>query len=84
MRDLNSVKNIMVENMEKLLERDFKIDVALAKARDINQYSLTYKKRAKKYNQFQKRRRLWYALAGIVVVVIIILVIVLIACNGFS
>ena len=84
LRDLTSVKDVMVQNMEKLLERDFKIDVALAKARDINQYSLTYKKRAKKYNRFQKRRRLWYALGAIIIVAIIALVIVLIACNGFS
>ena len=79
LRDLTSVKDVMVQNMEKLLERDFKIDVALAKARDINQYSLTYKKRATRYNRFQKRRRLWYALGGIVILAIIILVIVLIA-----
>ena len=79
LRDLQSVKDVMVQNMEKLLERDFKIDVALAKARDINQYSLTYKKRAKKYNAFQKRRKLWYILIGLVVLAIIVIAIVLIA-----
>eukprot|EP00344_Euplotes_crassus_P009647 CAMPEP_0197008730 /NCGR_PEP_ID=MMETSP1380-20130617/46698_1 /TAXON_ID=5936 /ORGANISM="Euplotes crassus, Strain CT5" /LENGTH=169 /DNA_ID=CAMNT_0042429511 /DNA_START=145 /DNA_END=655 /DNA_ORIENTATION=- len=79
LRDLQSVKDAMVENMEKLLDRDFKIDVALARAQDINQYSLTYRKRAKKYNQFQKRRKLWYTLIGIAVLAVIILAIVLIA-----
>mmetsp|Transcript_30856 Transcript_30856/g.30401 ORF Transcript_30856/g.30401 Transcript_30856/m.30401 type:complete len:103 (+) Transcript_30856:332-640(+) len=84
LRDLQSVKDVMVQNMEKLLERDFKIDVALAKARDINQYSLTYKKRARRYNAFQKRRMIWITLIGIVVLAIIILAIVLIACGGFK
>mmetsp|Transcript_9836 Transcript_9836/g.11112 ORF Transcript_9836/g.11112 Transcript_9836/m.11112 type:complete len:103 (+) Transcript_9836:359-667(+) len=84
LRDLQSVKDVMVQNMEKLLERDFKIDVALAKARDINQYSLTYKKRAKKYNSFQKRRRLWYTLGGILVLAIIAFIIFLVICGGFS
>lgn len=78
-RELQGVKDVMVQNMEKLLERDFKIDVALAKAKDINQYSLTYKKRAKGYNAFQKRRKLWYTLGGLLILAIIILVIVLIA-----
>ena len=43
MKDLEGVKNVLVENMEKLLERDFKIEVWLSKAREINQYSMTYK-----------------------------------------
>ena len=79
LRDLQGVKNIMVENMEKLLERDFKIEVCLAKAREINQYSITYKKRARSYNRFQRNRRLWYILGGILILAIIIFVIVLIA-----
>ena len=79
LRDLTQVKDIMVQNMEKVLERDFKIDVCLEKSREINQYSITYKKRAKSYNNFQKRRRIWYALAGILILAIIIFVIILIA-----
>ena len=79
MRDLNQVKDVMVQNMEKLLERDFKIDVCLNKSREMSKYSLTYKKRAKAYNTFQKRRKLWYSLAGILILAIIIFIIVLIA-----
>ena len=79
MRDLQEVKNVMVENMEKLLERDFKIEVVLAKARDLNQFSLTYKKRAKSYNRMQRNRRIWYILGGLLLLAVIIFIIVLIS-----
>ena len=78
-KDLNEVKNVMVENMEKLLERDFKIEVVLAKARDLNQYSITYKKRAKSYNRMQRNRKIWYILGGLLLLAIIIFIIVLIS-----
>ena len=78
-RDLQEVKNVMIENMEKLLERDFKIEVVLAKARDLNQYSITYKKRARSYNRMQRNRKYWYILGGILILAIIILIIVLIS-----
>ena len=84
LRDLQGVKDVMVQNMEKLLERDFKIEVCLAKAREINQYSITYKKRAKNYNRFQSRRKWWYMLAGLIILAIIIFIIVLVACGGFA
>lgn len=35
LRELHGVKDVMVQNMEKLLERDFKIEVCMAKAQEI-------------------------------------------------
>lgn len=84
LKNLHDVKNVMVENMEKLLQRDFKIEVCLAKAREINSYSVTYKKRARGYNRMQRNRKIWYALGGILLLAVIIFVIVLISCGGFS
>ena len=84
LRQLQDVKNVMITNMEKLLERDFKIEVCLAKSRDLNQYSLTYKKRAKSYNRMQRNRRIWYIIGGILILAIVIFVIILISCGGLS
>ena len=49
--ELMGVKDVMVENMEQILERDFKIEVCLAKASDLSRYSITYKNKAKKFNR---------------------------------
>ena len=84
LRQLLDVKNVMVTNMEKLLERDFKIEVCLAKSRDLNQYSLTYKKRAKSYNRMQRNRRIWYIISGVLILAVIIFVVILISCGGLS
>ena len=83
LRDLEGVKNILVENMEKIIDRDLKIEVWLSKAKEINQYSMTYKKRAKNYNKMQRNRKIWYIISGILILAIIIFVVILISCGGF-
>ncbi len=47
---LSDVKNIMVDNMDQMMDRNFKIEVCLEKAQDLQRYSITYKNKAKKYN----------------------------------
>lgn len=43
MRELNGLKDAMVENLDKLIERDGKIEVILQKAESLSTYSKTYR-----------------------------------------
>lgn len=43
LRELNGLKDAMVENLDKLIERDGKIEVILKKAEALGAYSTTYK-----------------------------------------
>jgi len=40
---LNGLKDAMVENLDKLIERDGKIEVILQKAESLSTYSKTYR-----------------------------------------
>ena len=52
----------MLENMELLLERDFKIDLAMEKAQQLNTTSKTYKRHATKVNQRMAKRNFYMKL----------------------
>lgn len=41
--ELNGLKDSMVENLDKLIERDGKIEVILQKAESLSTYSKTYR-----------------------------------------
>ena len=43
LRELNGLKDSMVENLDKLIERDGKIEVILQKAESLSNYSKTYR-----------------------------------------
>lgn len=43
MRELNGLKDSMVENLDRLIERDGKIEVILQKAESLSTYSKTYR-----------------------------------------
>ena len=43
LRELNYLKDAMVENLDKLIERDGKIEVILQKAESLSTYSKTYR-----------------------------------------
>jgi hypothetical protein len=45
LKDLNDTKDVMVENLNKILERDLKIEVVLSRAESLRTFSVTYKNR---------------------------------------
>ena len=45
MKQLNGLKDAMIENLEGLIERDGKIEVILQKAESLSSYSKTYRSR---------------------------------------
>ena len=44
-KELNNLKDAMVENLDKMIERDGKIEVILQKAESLSSYSNTYRQR---------------------------------------
>lgn len=44
-RELHGLKDAMVENLDRLIERDGKIEVILQKAESLSTYSKTYRAR---------------------------------------
>ena len=76
---VQELQKVQVQNLNSLLERDFKIDVAMQKASELSRYSITYWNKAKKVNWLMKRRLLFYGLGGVIILVILILVILWLA-----
>ena len=76
---VQELQKVQVQNLNSLLERDFKIDVAMQKASELSRYSITYWNKAKKVNRLMKRRLLFYGLGGVIILVILILVILWLA-----
>lgn len=46
-KELSGLKDSMVENLDKMIERDGKIEVILQKAESLSTYSSTYRQRVR-------------------------------------
>lgn len=46
--ELNALKDVMVENLDNLIQRQEKIEVIQQKSESLQSYSKTYKERARK------------------------------------
>ena len=76
--EFNEVKQVLIDDLEKLLERDNKLDIALIKSNNLQQESRTFKKKAAKYNRFQRRRKYCYIFWSVIVALVIIAAVVLV------
>jgi len=81
-KDLSDVKDIMVSNIDKIIDRGQKIDILVDKTENLTAESVTFKKKA-----VELKRVMWWKNAKlmvlvVVVVIIIIYVIIAIACGG--
>jgi vesicle-associated membrane protein 7 len=81
-RDLQDVKDIMVSNIDKILDRGQKIDILVDKTENLTSTSAVFKKKA-----VELKRVMWWKNAKlmilvVVVILIIIYVIIAIACGG--
>jgi hypothetical protein len=67
LQDLNGLKNVMVENLSKLLERDGKIEIIASKAEQLSTTSSTYRKNANKARIKMRNRRLFMIAMAVVI-----------------
>ena len=83
-QQIDETKNVMVDNIEKVLERGEKIEVLVAKTEELNIQAQTFKKQAVavKRKMWWKNIWLWILMAGVFLV--IVGVITMFACGGIS
>ena len=83
-QDIESVRGIMLENVDQLLERGEKINVLVAETEQLNEQSDQFF-----HSSRDLKRAMWWKNVKIMllialVLIIVIFVIVLIACGGFD
>ena len=69
---LCDVKDILLADLEKVLERGEKLDVLIIKSGELETRSKVFKKNAKKVNTTTKRRRCCYIFWGIVILILVL------------
>lgn len=81
---IEDVKNVMVENIEKVLERGEKIELLVDKTDRLNQQAFKFEKQSKrlKHAMWMKKLKMWLAIAFIMGVVIF--AISAMACGGLT
>lgn len=84
LKDLNGLKDVMVENLSKLLERDGKIEIIASKAEQLSTTSTTYRKNANKARIKMRNRRIFMIAMGVVIAGLIAFFIAAMVCGGFS
>ena len=84
LRNLLDVKDIMITNLDKVIQRDGKIDVILNRAEALSTYSKTYKRRATKTKQKMRRRKLFYFAMLVLVMLILAFFLSVLLCGGFT
>eukprot|EP01120_Amphizonella_sp_Union-15-10_P014660 TRINITY_DN719_c0_g4_i1.p1 TRINITY_DN719_c0_g4~~TRINITY_DN719_c0_g4_i1.p1 ORF type:complete len:281 (-),score=41.67 TRINITY_DN719_c0_g4_i1:125-967(-) len=83
-KKIDEVKDIMVTNIEKVLERGEKIEILVDKTEELNRESLNFKKKST-----QLKRAMWWKnvklmIAIGLIIIVVIYIIVAIACKGPS
>eukprot|EP00301_Raphidiophrys_heterophryoidea_P019831 c4677_g1_i1.p1 GENE.c4677_g1_i1~~c4677_g1_i1.p1 ORF type:complete len:249 (+),score=44.19 c4677_g1_i1:1-747(+) len=79
--EIGEVKNIMVTNIEKVLERGEKIDLLVTKTETLNQQAITFKKQGTRLKQAMWWKNMKLNLIIFVVVLLLILFIIMGICG---
>ena len=79
--DISQVKEIMIDNIEKILERGDKIDNLVAKTDDLNTEAVRFESNARELKWKMLKKRLILTAIVVFVVLLVIFIIVLIACS---
>ena len=67
LKEMNGLKDVMVENLSKLLERDGKIEIIASKAEQLSTTSSTYRKNANKARIKMRNRRIFMIALAVVI-----------------
>ena len=66
LKDLHGLKDVMVENLDKLLQRDGKIEIIASKAEQLSTSSNTYRKNARRVKNQMRNRRIFLTIMIVV------------------
>ena len=80
-RKIDDVKDVMIDNIDKLLERGEELDSLLQKTNDLADDSYIYRGRSRKLKNQMLMRYLIIAAALILIIIAILIIVVFIACG---
>jgi vesicle-associated membrane protein 7 len=83
-KEINNVKGIMVQNIDKVLARGEKIELLVDKSEQLDQKAFIFKKEATKVKKIMWWNNCKFWLLLFIVLGVIALIIYVIACGGFD
>ncbi|KAJ9454074.1 hypothetical protein DIPPA_03455 [Diplonema papillatum] len=83
-KDIDETKNIMNENIDKLLDRGEKIDILLEKSHELDSGATQFRSSARTLRWEMWKRKCCLTALVIFIVLLIIFIIVVAACGGFK
>lgn len=72
----------MVENLDKLLQRDGKIEIIASKAEQLSTSSSTYRKNARKAKLKMRNRRIFLGLMGFIIIAVRAVLMIICSVGG--
>lgn len=83
-REVNEVKDVMTENIEKVLERGEKIDVLVGKAEELDQSSQVFHRHSKRLRRemWWKNKKMCIILVFVIAVIIAAIVLAVLGVEG--
>jgi len=82
--EMSQVRNVMVENIDKVLERGDRLELLVDKTETIQGNTFKFKKQARRFKNTMWWRNIKLTVAVIVVLLIVIYVILAIVCKGVT
>ena len=79
--ELSGLKDQMMENLDKVIERDQKVNVSKMRANSLVEQSRTYGSRTRQVRSAMRRRKYCYIALGIAVAIAILLILVFSICG---
>jgi len=82
--EIDEVKTVMVQNIEKVLERGERIELLVDRTENLNQTAFQFKKKST-----QVKRRMWWKNVKVMIILIVVVLViayaaVAVACGGFA
>lgn len=82
--ELSVVKDVMIKNIDKVLERGEKIELLVDKTEALDQHAFKFKKQSRSLKRAMWWKNIKLTLLILVILVLIIYIILVIACGGFD
>merc|ERR1711871_925646 len=81
---IDEVKDVMVQNIEKLIERGEKIEILVDKTKNLNEQALEFNKRSRQVKNVMWWKNCKVMTLLVVIILMILFFVVTMACGGFT
>lgn len=83
-KKVEQTKEVMLENIDKILERGEKIDLLVEKSEELNESAFTFQRSAKELKKTMLCKRIKTAICAFIVFLICVLFLSIVFCGGFA